>query len=135
LELVRELAARPRKSVSKDDYRCIRCLVFRHFELPFYVPGGPKAIAPKIAADKIAMQCKDRSSLLAHYQKRVRAYAQAVSQLREDRATCSQEEFKRLWNITDLALRACEASHRSLERHMVDHRCDVEENFLETRLA
>ena len=97
--------------------------------------GSTRGIAPKIALDKIEMQCKDRSSLLAHYQKRVRAYSHAVSELRQERATISQDEFKRLWNITELALRACAASQRSLERHMVDHRCDVENAIFETKSA
>lgn len=71
------------------------------------------------------MLCKERTSLLTHYQKRVRAYAHAVGELRLDRAT-SQNEFRRLWNLADLALRACSASQRQLDRHMADHKCYLE---------
>ena len=81
------------------------------------------------------MQCKERSSLLIHYQKRVRAYAHAVTALRQEQTTVTQSEFKRVWNLTELALRACSASQRKLERHILTHQCDTVPDYATTESA
>jgi len=51
--------------------------------------------------------------------------------LRQEHETVSQDEFNRLWNLAELALRACAASQRSLESHMVAHHCDMEQGDVE----
>jgi hypothetical protein len=69
------------------------------------------------------MSCEEKSVLLEKYQRQVRAYSDAVINMRAHSASLPQVEFQLLWDLANGAYQLCEETQRRLQQHVVEHGC------------
>jgi hypothetical protein len=71
------------------------------------------------------VECEERDRLLLAFQTSVNGYSAAVDELQQFRSIAMKSAYEDLKSISEDARIRCETDRLKLERHMLEHGCQI----------
>ena len=71
------------------------------------------------------MRCLERETLMEKYEKKVKAYSEAVRKMHEYGAALPLEEFALLYDLAVRASERCQVARQSVLDHVEHHCCET----------